>query len=141
MNLSKFMSTTPEKTTSDEVALLILRVAAGMMMAFGHGLGKIPPSEGLISGVTALGFPAPALFAWLAALAEFGGGILLALGLLTRVNAFLLAFTMLVAAFGVHLADPFKVKELSLLYMVIYVLYMVRGSGRLSLDHLLFGKK
>lgn len=141
MNLSKFTAPSPEKTMSDETSLTILRVAAGLMMAFGHGLGKLPPSEGLISGVTALGFPAPGLFAWLAALAEFGGGILLAIGLLTRVNAFLLAFTMLVAAFGVHLADPFKVKELSLLYLVIYVLFMIRGSGRLSLDHLIFGKK
>lgn len=140
MNLLKLIQTSPEKSSADETAMTLLRIAAGLMMAFGHGLGKLPPSEGLISGVTALGFPAPVLFAWLAALAEFAGGILLALGFLTRFSAFALAFTMLVAAFGVHLADPFKIKELSLIYLVIYILFTVRGSGRWSIDHLISKK-
>lgn len=131
----KIFKSTPEHSMADESAMTILRISVGCMMAFGHGLGKLPPHDGFIAGVSALGFPAPEFFAWLAALAEFGGGLLLAVGFLTRFNALALSLTMLVAAFGRHLADPFKVKELSLLYLVVFILFMIKGSGKWSLDH------
>ncbi|WP_341806436.1 DoxX family protein [Pseudomaricurvus alcaniphilus] len=60
-----------------------------------------------------LGLPMPELMAWLAALAEFGGGIALLAGLAVRFFAIPLMITMLVAAFAVHwpngwqaVADP-----------------------------------
>ena len=39
------------------LGLAILRVIAGLSMAFGHGIGKIPPSDGLVAGTAKLGFP------------------------------------------------------------------------------------
>jgi len=57
-----------------------------------------------VQGVANLGFPAPALFAWAAALAEFLGGLLVFLGLGTRVAAAFAAFTMVVAGFARHKA-------------------------------------
>ncbi len=138
--LKKILSSNPENSTTDEIAMTIFRVAIGLFMAFGHGLGKVPPGEGLVGGVVAMGFPAPLFFAWMAGLAEFAGGILVALGFMTRINAFFAAFTMVVAAFIVHGADPFKTKEMSLLYLVAFLVFMIRGSGRYSLDHLIFKK-
>src|SRR5688500_19525649 len=98
------------------VGLLVLRAFAGLSLALAHGRTKLPPPEKLVQGVESMGFPMPHFFAWCAALAEFGGGILLALGLLTRPAAAMILFTMGVAAFRVHAADPYQVKELAFMY-------------------------
>lgn len=129
---------TPELSPSHELTMTILRVFAGLSMALAHGLGKTPPSEQLIAGVSSMGLPAAGFVAWIVALSEFGGGILLALGLLTRVAAFFLFCTMFVAAFIVHGADPFNVKELAFLYLAIYSVFLVRGASSWSLDRLIF---
>jgi putative oxidoreductase len=113
---------------------LILRVFVGITLAFGHGLGKLPPSVQFIEGVSNLGFPQPTLFAWAAAAAELVGGILLALGLFTRPAAGAVAFTMLVAGFGRHAADPFHIKELALLYLSVALFYFLSGAGRYYVD-------
>jgi putative oxidoreductase len=116
------------------LGLALARVVAGGMLAFGHGMGKLPPSEKFIEGVAALGFPMPEVFAWAAGLAEFGGGILLMLGLLTRPAAAFIAFTMATAAFGKHAGDAFDIKERALLYLVLAVVFITVGPGRLSVD-------
>lgn len=127
--------TTPESSLLNETSLLALRVIAGLLMASLHGFGKIPPSDKLIGGVQSLGFPMPVLFAWAAALAELIGGVFLVVGFMTRPAALFMAFTMLVAAFGVHLADPWDVKELSLLYFGVSLIFATRGAGKFSIDH------
>lgn len=129
-----FFAITPEKNILNETFMTLLRVAAGLLMAGLHGSGKVPPSEQLISGVGAMGFPAPVAFAWLAGLAELAGGIFLAVGFLTRPSAFLIAFTMFVAAFGAHLADPWNMKELSVLYLCISLVFVFKGAGNFSID-------
>lgn len=112
----------------------LLRIFAGVAMAFGHGAGKLPPGEGLISRAGQMGFPAPEFFAWAAALSEFAGGILLALGLFTRLSSFFIGATMLVALVGVHAADPFAAQEKAFLYLFIALAYLIKGSGDWSID-------
>jgi putative oxidoreductase len=114
--------------------LALLRIFTGIALAFAHGIGKVPPSEQLVGGVEKLGFPIPTLFAWAAGLSEFAGGILLALGLFTRLSGFFIAFTMFVAAFGVHLNDPFLTKEKALMYMFTGLCFMAAGSGNWGVD-------
>lgn len=133
-------ATTAESSPKNEFSLLFLRVLAGLTMAFSHGLGKVPPPEMLIQKVGEFGFPMPGFFAWAAALSEFAGGLLLAMGLLTRPAALFLSITMLVAAFGIHWNDPFGKKELGLLYFAICLVFVLRGSGRWSIDHLISKK-
>lgn len=130
-------SITPEKTFPQEVTLTFLRMFAGFSLAFAHGQGKLPPSDGFIEGVAGLGFPMPLVFAWAAALAESVGGFLMAIGLATRFAALSATFTMIVAAFGAHAADPFGRKEMALLYMFIGLVFVIRGSGRISVDRFL----
>ncbi|HUP56791.1 MAG TPA: DoxX family protein [Bdellovibrionota bacterium] len=84
--------------------------------------------------MSSMGFPMPALFAWLASLSEFAGGLFLAVGLFTRPAAFFVAFTMAIAFFVAHSSDPFKTKELAFLYMAAATSLIFIGSGRFSLD-------
>lgn len=122
-----------------DVGDLILRGVAGLSLAFAHGYGKLAAErfQGFTGGVEKLGFPAPSFFAGAAVFAELVGGILLAVGLLTRPAAFLIACTMAVAAFLRHAPDPFNVKELAFLYLAISLCYLLRGAGRLSADHVI----
>lgn len=120
-----------------DAGLLLLRLFAGLALALAHGMGKIPPSPGFVGSVGAMGFPAPEAFAWASALAEFGGGLLLAMGLLTRPASLVIAFNMAVAAFLRHGDDPFGGKEKALLFLVVAVCFLLTGPGRFSLDRLL----
>ncbi len=129
----------PAPTVIVDGAQTLLRVAAGVMLALGHGVNKVPPAEGFIGAVGDLGFPMPTLFAWLAAFAELVGGLCLAVGLLTRPAAFLIAVTMAVAAGLQHATDPWFAsegpsKELAVLYLVIALQFLAAGSGRYSID-------
>ena len=120
--------------------LALLRIFTGIALAFGHGIGKVPPSDKLVEITGGLGFPAPAIFAWAAGITEFFGAIFLALGLLTRISALFLGIVMFVAAFGVHLNDPFARKEKALLYLFIAVLFLLKGAGEWSIDSFIRGK-
>lgn len=122
---------------NSDLGLLIFRLFVGLAMAFSHGLGKIPPPEQMIAGVEAMGFPMAIAFAWAAGLSEFIGALLLASGLFTRIAASFIGFTMGVAAFVAHGADPFAKKEMALLYLAASVMFIFTGAGKYSLDSLI----
>ena len=127
-----------------DLGLAVFRAVVGLMLAFGHGWGKLPP-DGLkkFAGVLAsLNVPAPTASAWAALFAELAGGVMLAVGLLTRPAAFLIAVTMLVAMFTAHADHPIvsrggPSKELALLYCMAAVLFLFTGSGRYGVDPML----
>ena len=48
---------------------------------------------------------------------------------------------MIVAGFIVHAPDAFSDKEISLLYLAIYLIILVLGGGRYSIDALISQKK
>jgi putative oxidoreductase len=126
--------TPPERMV--DLSWTVLRVAAGGLMA-PHGFAKLPISADFVQGVGSLGFPAPLVFAWAAALSELVGGLLLALGLFTRPAAFLIGCTMTVAAFLALAGKPLEARELPLLFLAVMVPFVVQGSGRFSVDALL----
>lgn len=117
-----------------DLGLLIFRLFVGLSMALAHGLAKLPPNDQLIGGVESIGFPLPIVFAWLAGLSEFLGGLAIAAGLYTRFAALFLGFTMAVAGFIVHSNDPFQTKELAFFYLAACVLLVFTGAGRFSID-------
>jgi putative oxidoreductase len=121
-------------TPGADFGLLILRWVAGLSLAFAHGMAKLPPSAGFMSGVRHMGFPLPEVFAWAATFSEFLGGVLVALGLLTRPAALFALFTMGTAFFVRHQADAFDVKEKALLYGAAMLTILFTGPGRFSLD-------
>lgn len=121
--------------------LLFLRVFGGAFMIT-HGLPKMEKLMvgGEISFYDPFGFGDTFALA-LAVFAEVICASLLIIGLLTRPAAIFLVITMAVAAFMAHAGDPFGKKEMSLLYLLIYVTVLVTGAGRFSIDYLISGKK
>lgn len=120
-----------------DLGLMILRVFLGLTMAVAHGLPKVQNPGKVVDNLTKMDIPVPQVSAWLAILAEFLGGILLALGLLTRPAAFFTGFTMVVAGFVVHANDAYKVKELAFAYLAASLLLVFTGGGRFSVDQLI----
>lgn len=118
-----------------DLGLLILRVFAGLSLAFAHGWSKVPPGEGFVKTVTSLGFPAE--MAYLTMLTEFFGGLALAAGLLTRPVALAMMINFSVAGFMSHAADPYLRKELPFLFLAVATMFLCVGAGRFSVDRLL----
>lgn len=119
---------------SMDAGLLILRVVSGLALALAHGIGKVPPTERFIGTVTRMGFPAPELMAWLAGLAELGGGLLLALGLVTRPTALLVAVHFVLVVVVANAGDPFIERERAVLFLMAAVTLLFTGPGRYSVD-------
>ncbi|NUN09755.1 MAG: DoxX family protein [Ignavibacteriaceae bacterium] len=110
------------------------------MMAFAHGLPKL---QRILAGGE-LKFPDPiglgtTASLYLAMLTELGASLLVMLGLFTRINSLFLAFTMFVAGFIQHASDPFKQKELALLYLTIYIMLIFTGPGKYSFSNFVTG--
>lgn len=125
------------------IGWLLLRVAAAAFMMT-HGVPKLlggPQTwKGVGSVLTGIGVPGPAVFwGFMAAIAESAAALAWAAGLATRLSAALVAFTMTVAAFVAHRADPFARKEMALLYLVIALAFVLKGAGRYSLDRAVGG--
>lgn len=91
-----------------------------------------------------LGLPFPALNAYLAASTEALGAVLLFLGLGTRLISIPLIFTMLVAIFSVHIENGFAASdngfEIPLYYIIMLVVLLINGPGKLSIDALIYKK-
>ena len=117
-----------------DFGLLFLRVSTGLMMAVGHGYGKM---ANLFAGKTSFPDPfgigsLPSLI--LAAGAEFICALMIVIGFKTRAAAVPLVITMLVAAFMIHGQDPWAKKEFALLYAVPFFTLIFTGGGRYALD-------
>ncbi len=134
-----FGTSTTEPVAS--VGLLLLRLFAGLALALAHGIRKLPPSEGFVERVGAFPFPGPGEFwAWMSGFAEFGAGILVAIGLLTRPAAALVVLNMIVVVVFGHAGDPFGRRELPLLFLFVFLMYGLVGGGRYALDSLIRGR-
>jgi putative oxidoreductase len=116
---------------------LFLRVAIGAFMLT-HGYGKLQSAMagGEIQFMDPFGLGQAASL-YLAVFAEFFCSILLIFGLATRLATIPLIITMLVAVLVAHGNDPFEKKELALHYLVVYIVLLVCGAGRYSIDHLI----
>lgn len=129
-----------------DAGLLILRVGIGLAFALGHGGPKLfggPERWRGVGGAAAnvgLDF-APVFWGFMAAFAEFGGGILLILGLLFRPAAFLLLCTMIVAAVshatGAIPGSPLHAVEAGVVFLALIFI----GPGTYSLDARLSGNR
>jgi len=124
------------------VTFPILLGLAAVMVA--HGAQKVlgifggPGLEKFVAGSTPFGFMKPT-WLWLgaAALSELIGGLLILLGLLTRLGAFVIASVMLTAVVGVHWPAFFASQSgyeypLALLAMALGLL--ISGGGMASVD-------
>jgi putative oxidoreductase len=143
--MKKFLFDCGPRDASTSLGLLILRVGTGLLMLFGHGLGKLEKFK-----QKTIDFPVPDFFplnqmspavSLMATIgAEVGCAVLLILGLATRPAAFILAFTMTVAAFNIHATGPLFMsdgagsKEPAILFLIPCLALLLIGSGAYSGD-------
>ena len=101
-----------------------------------HGVGKIAKPMKNVAMVESLGFYPGALFSPLLAGTEFFGGILIAIGLLTRPAAAAGLFVLLVTVWfhWITLGQGFAGAEKSILWSAMLFFVLVRGGGRWSVD-------
>jgi putative oxidoreductase len=121
----------------NSLALLIVRIVVGSFMLT-HGIQKYQMlmAAGPIKFADPIGIgQGPSL--WLAVFAELVCSALLIIGFASRIVAFPLIVTMVIAVFVVHGTEEFAAKELAALYLMIYVLLFITGSGKYSVDGLI----
>ena len=135
-------------STENDYTLAIARVVLGVIF-FAHGSQKVLGWFGGYGFHGTMGFftnqlHIPALFAFLAIMVEFLGGIGLILGLLRRIAAFGIACEMLVAVLMIHYQFGLFMNwagtqkgegfEYHLLVIAITIMLIVKGGGVLSVD-------
>jgi putative oxidoreductase len=128
-----------------ETGFLLIRVVLGAIMA-AHGAQKLfgwfggPGLAGTEGWLQSVGFRPARLHAVVVGLAEFGGGALLALGLLTPLGAAAVAGVMFVAIATVHWSNGFFNSsggyEFNLLIAATAIALAITGPGEISIDHL-----
>lgn len=142
--LSKFTQ------TNAGTGLTILRVITGITFMM-HGSQKL---FGLFGGgglsgtakfMASLGIEPAGLMAFMAGLGEFGGGLLLLLGLFTRLGALGTGIVSLVALFSVHINKGFFMAtggyEYALILLAISIAIFIEGAGKWSIDKCVISKK
>lgn len=115
--------------------LLIMRVLFGVLLMT-HGYQKLV-SFGAMSST----FPDPlgvghSVSMGLSIFAEFFCAMGFIFGAFYRLAMIPMIFTMMVVFFVVHGSDPFAMKELSFVYLMVYILMYVTGPGKYSFDYM-----
>ncbi len=145
---------------NNQNSILILRLMAGGVF-FWEGILKFAfPNQG-VGRFTKLGFPMPEVTADLVATFEIIGGLLLILGLFTRLTAFLFVIEMIVAILTTKISLYLGTSPLPLppappktgfgavlheirsdyAQLLVSLFLIVEGAGRRSLDHFFSGKR
>ena len=127
-------------------APLILRVMAGIVMA-AHGWQKLTefgPANFGSQALANLGVPLPGFMGYVVTFVELIGGILLIVGLISRLAALILAIEMVFTTLLVKTHVGFIAPqgsgagaELDLILLAVFLTILLVGPGRLSLDELL----
>jgi putative oxidoreductase len=145
--------TTPSSTTSRVTGqhatarsavgfgLFLLRLATGLTLA-AHGAQKVfvMGFAGVTGGFTKMGVPLPGIAGPAVSLLELVGGIMLAVGLLTRLVGLGLALDMLGAILLVHLKNGFFAPggiEFVMMLGVASLCFAIDGAGPYSVDAML----
>lgn len=125
----------------NSIGLLLLRVGAGALLLFGHGLPKLLHWTDRASRfANPIGLGSQVSFA-LVVFAEVVCAAAVMLGVATRVAAGPIVFFLLIAAFVQHGGDPYADKELALVFLVPFATLTLTGGGHYALDTMILRGK
>jgi putative oxidoreductase len=131
--MKKFLSTN-YSAAAFNFAMLLLRVNTGLWIMIKHGLDKLQNFSTIQPRFyNFLGLGSNISLA-LAIFAELFCGMLVVLGLFTRLAVIPIIIMLVVAAFSAKAAQPLMNKELDFLYLVPFVVMLFCGAGRVSVD-------
>ncbi len=119
-----------------DVALLLLRIGVGLIFIVA-GWGKLTGIEGVQGFFGNLGIPLPGIMAWIVAIVEFFGGLMVLFGAYIRIPAILLAIIMVVALLTTKLGGEFSAARVDLLLLLMSGSLVILGSGKYSIDAML----
>ena len=138
-----------DKESMKEWSTISLRLALGIVFIM-HGSQKLfgafggPGISGFAGYLGNLSIPASGMLSIIVAIVEFFGGLFVLLGLFTRYASLLIAIDMLVAFLAVHMKNGFFVGkggfEVVMILFFISMALAMSGSGKLSLEKILFKK-
>ncbi len=113
----------------------LMRVVAGLALVT-HGWGKIQNPFGAAGMVEGLGFYPGVFWSPLLAATEFLGGILIAIGFLTRPAAVAATIVLLVTVYfhWIVREEGFAGAEKSIIWAAVMLFFAVRGANRHSVD-------
>lgn len=124
------------------LGIFVIRVGLGIIF-IKHGFPKIIGGTEkwlwLGSQMKNIGIEAiPVFWGFCAAIAEFGGGIGLILGLATRICAFLISCVMIVAiSYHIQAGDSFAIMSHPTSLLIVFCGLMITGGGKWSFDYLI----
>jgi len=126
--------------TNSHLAVVFLRLGIAIIFVL-HGYHNLYAPGGHAATVnffTELGIPLPEISAYISSGAEFFGGLMIGLGLLTRIASVVLAVNMLVAILVAHLArhEPFYEWKDAAQMLILCIAALFSGSGSWSLESL-----
>jgi len=139
--LKRWINAAPGLAASlDWLAPLLMRIYFGYFWAE-TGWGKIHNLNAFAQRFVGWGVPYPHISAALSGYTECIGGILLMLGLFTRLVSIPLMFNMFVALVMVKMKEVTAIDDFAemdeALYMFILFWLIMAGPGRISIDHLI----
>lgn len=115
------------------LAMVPIRLWCGAMMLH-HGWSKVSDNPQEFVAWVHTDLYLPEFLGWAAIGGEFLGGFLVLIGLWTRIGAFFVLCTMLVAGFVAHKDDPWSKKEHAVGYAVLAFSVLIAGGGMASID-------
>ena len=119
---------------------LLARIALGVVFAQ-SGWGKMHNIDKVIGFFNELHIPAPEFQAHLVAYTELLGGLLVLIGLATRVASIPLSITMIVAIITAKAEEIHEISDLlgmsEFLFILLFIYLIIEGAGKASVDYLL----
>lgn len=122
-------------TKNHDLALLLLRIGVGLIFIFA-GWSKITGIEGTQQFFGNIGIPMAGIMAWVVAIVELVGGLMVLIGFRIQIPALLLAIIMLVAIITTKLGNDnlFQSMRLELILLLVNLSLAILGNGKYSLD-------
>ncbi|MEX0639016.1 MAG: DoxX family protein [Balneolaceae bacterium] len=123
---------------NSDLAILLLRIGVGLIFILA-GWGKLNGIEGVQGFFANVGIPLAGMMAWVVALVEFVGGLMVLTGTKIRIPAVLLAIVMVVAILTVKLDGGWDGMRIDVMLLVTTLALSILGSGAYSVDNKLGG--